>query len=78
MASLKPDLPDVGSTEFLVKLKVIIQTITGRRKNKINVNAIKSADAAAATPTQAEFNALRADLLETRGKLIDLIARFDD
>lgn len=78
MASLKPDLPDVGSTEFLVKLKVIIQIITGRRKNKISVSAIKSADAAAATPTQAEFNALRADLLETRGKLIDLIARFDD
>lgn len=78
MASLKPDLPDPTSPEFLAKLKVIIQIVTGRRKNKILVGAITSTDAAASTPTQAEFNALRADLVETRRKLLDLIARFDD
>lgn len=78
MANVKPDLPEPGSAEFLAKLKVIVQIMTGRRKNKIIVGAVQSADAAAATPTQAEFNLLRADLLETRSKLAALIARFDD
>ncbi|MDB5814420.1 MAG: hypothetical protein JWN23_1537 [Rhodocyclales bacterium] len=78
MASLKPDLPDVGSPEFFVKLKMIIQIMTGRRKNKIAVVPIQSADAAGSAPTKAEFDALRADVIETRTKLTALIARFDD
>jgi hypothetical protein len=75
---LKPDLPDPGSPDYFTKLKIIIQTITGRRKNKITVRATTSANAVGAAPTKAEFDALRADHLELREKFLALVARFDD
>lgn len=74
----KPALADANTRGFLESVKLTLQIITGRRNNKITIADITSTDAATDPPTQAEFDALRADVLVTRQALLALIARFDD
>jgi hypothetical protein len=74
----KPELNATTSPDFLDRLKIVVQTITGRRGGRLSLPSLTSADAVGAAPTKAEFDALRADLIATRSVLSSLISRLDD
>lgn len=72
----KPNLPETSSPQFLPRVKEILMVLTGQRRNKITLPALRS-DAVTTTPTAAQHNALREDMLANRAALAALIERLD-
>lgn len=76
---MKPSLPSqVGSGEFLMKVRDLLDIAFGRRTNRIAPPAEMTAVAAASAPTKAEYDALLTDVQNLRAKMVEYHARFDE
>lgn len=73
----KPALDDM-SPDFGRHVRAWLEIVCGRRGNKLNTLFLKLRASAGANPTQAEFNALAADVVESRKRLNELLARLDE
>lgn len=69
----KPALTDPRQPGFLPAVKAMLEILTGRRGTRISELHLQLREASA-SPTQAEFDALAADLVETRQKVNALIS----
>jgi hypothetical protein len=74
----KPHIPEHTDSSFGRCVKQVLDILTGRRENKLEPLYLNLRTAAGANPTKAEYDALCADVVETREKLNALIARFDE
>jgi hypothetical protein len=72
----KKGLPAPGSPGFDEAVKDNLEVITGRRNNRLMPATILSQPAAGA-PTQAEYDALRRDVVAVNEVLTAVLARLD-
>ena len=80
MASKKPALPTPKDRRFPDVLKEIVERMMGRRGARAEKLSALDSDAVTATPTAAQYNALRSDLDKLRVRfntLLDQIGDYD-
>lgn len=73
----KPSIGEPGEPTFLRNVKTMLEILTGRRNNRIARLFPKLLSSAGAAPTQAEYNALAAQVVALQDKVNELLARFD-
>jgi len=74
----KPDLPEqIGDPRAWSNLRMILQTLMGRRGNKLPEITPRKLTAAAG-PTKAEYDALGARVLQLEQSFEAIRARLDD